>query len=54
MCKCTLPNHIAVVQIQIDTNANKNFKLGKTEAQKHVDPVDLDPDPQHWLLDRIC
>jgi hypothetical protein len=19
------------------------------EAQKHVDPVDPDPDPQHWL-----
>ncbi len=20
------------------------------EAQKHVDPVDPDPDPQHWLI----
>jgi hypothetical protein len=24
------------------------------EAQKHVDPADPDPDPQHWLPGQLC
>ncbi len=27
-----------------------NESVSGQEAQKHVDPVDLDPDPQHWIL----
>ncbi len=34
-------------RIRIDTS-DYWFPIRIQEAQKHVDPVDPDPDPQHW------
>jgi hypothetical protein len=36
-------------RIRIHTS-DYDYWIRIREAQKHVDPVDLDSDPQHWLL----
>jgi len=36
-------------RIRIHTS-DLSIRIQIREAQKHVDPVDPDPDPQHWLV----